>query len=329
MIWNRFFCAFFGLSLALVAVFAVCWGIVRHAVTIQATNSETVYLYVEPGDGVSRIASKAKNLGLARRTWHYQLATRLAGVQASMKAGEYEIAPGLSIGEQITKIASGDVFYRKVLVPEGLSVAQLEEVLIAAPGLDFQDYETPREGSILPDTYYYQRGETASQLIARMQLAQADFLEAAWAARSDNVAIESKPEALILASIVEKETGVKGERALVAGVFSNRLKKRMRLQSDPTVVYGIAYGMPLGRRLTRTDLNQETPFNTYKIRGLPPTPIANPGRAAIEAALNPADVDFLYFVADGSGGHVFAETLREHNRNVARWRKIRDGNLQD
>lgn len=329
MIWNRFNSAFFGLFFALVALLAVCWGIARHTAMIPAATSQTVYLYVEPGDGVSRIAQKVKNLGLIRRVWHFQIATRLAGVQASMKAGEYEIAPGLTVGQQISKIVSGDVYYRKILVPEGLSVAQLEEVLISATGLDFQNYETPAEGSILPDTYYYQRGEKASQLIGRMQSAQASFLESEWASRSENAAVKNKAEALILASIIEKETGVKGERAVVAAVFSNRLRKKMRLQSDPTVVYGIGYGIPLGRRLSRADLNQETLYNTYKIKGLPPTAIANPGRAAIEATLNPADVGFLYFVADGSGGHVFAETLREHNRNVARWRKIRDGKTQN
>jgi UPF0755 protein len=322
---NRFFVALFTVFLCFVSALAVGWGIMRHTLAVQISVSTPQYLYIEPGDGVLRVAYKAKSLRLVKRAWHFKVATQLLGVQGKLRAGEYEISSGFTLKSLIEKIVRGEVYYHNFSVPEGASVAQVEDLLIQSVGLNFDGYATPVEGSILPETYYYQRGEKASALIWRMQVALNQYLDEAWARRASATAVNSKEEALVLASIIEKETGVASERAIVSGVFTNRLKKGMRLQSDPTVVYGISLGTPLGRRLTRRDIQQTTPYNTYRVAGLPPTPIANPGRASIEAALNPAEVDYIYFVADGTGGHVFAKTLREHNRNVSRWRQIRDG----
>jgi UPF0755 protein len=181
----------------------------------------------------------------------------------------------------------------------------------------------PPEGTLLPDTYKVSTGTTRQELLERMRNEQEKFLEKMWAQRDPSVNLRSPEEAVIFASIVEKETGRGDERSRVAGVFHNRLKKSMRLQSDPTIIYGIVGGQgPLGRPILRSEIDAKTPYNTYQIDGLPPTPIANPGRAAIEATLNPAETTDLYFVADGTGGHAFAPTLAEHNKNVARWREI-------
>ncbi len=183
--------------------------------------------------------------------------------------------------------------------------------------------EFPEEGSLAPDTYAVSRGETRQSVIDRMRRAQTRILEDAWETRRDGIPLASPEEALILASIVEKETGKQSERGDVAAVFMNRLRHGWRLQSDPTVIYGLTEGKEaLGRGLRESELERETPYNTYVIPGLPPTPIANPGKAAIEATLNPSDTENMFFVADGEGGHLFASTLAEHNRNVARWRRI-------
>jgi hypothetical protein len=189
----------------------------------------------------------------------------------------------------------------------------------------------PNEGEVLPETYLFKRGKTRDELVAEMVEAQSKLLEELWTARGSNVAVKSAREAVILASIVEKETGVAEERPRVAAVFSNRLKKNMKLQSDPTIIYGIAGGKgKLDRPLSKADIADKTAYNTYQITGLPPGPIANPGRQAIEAALNPAPSTALYFVADGTGGHAFAETLAEHNANVQKWRGIEsNGNIID
>jgi UPF0755 protein len=181
----------------------------------------------------------------------------------------------------------------------------------------------PPEGALLPDTYVFKRGMTRRQLIDDMQAAQTKLLDEVWAARKSGLFIRSKEEAVILASIVEKETGIASERPLIASVFLNRLAKGMRLQSDPTIIYGIVGGKGrLDRPLTKADITKPTPYNTYTFKGLPPGPIANPGRAALEAVLNPPETGYFYFVADGTGGHAFAKTLEEHNRNVAKWRDI-------
>jgi UPF0755 protein len=211
----------------------------------------------------------------------------------------------------------------RVSVPEGLTSWQIVQGLNEADFLSGEVADIPEEGMLAPDTYEVRRGEDRADLLARMRAAQEEILAEAWAEREDGLPIESPEEALILASIIEKETSVPEERGQVASVFVNRLNRGMRLQTDPTVIYGVTNGRGvLGRGIRQSELRDENPWNTYVIDGLPPTPIANPGRAAIEAALNPDETDYIFFVADGTGGHAFAETLEEHNQNVARWRQI-------
>jgi len=215
-----------------------------------------------------------------------------------------------------------DVRYRLTLA-EGATSWQITEALKAADFLEGEIAEVPAEGSLAPDSYEVTAGSDRADVLARMAEAQSEILQAAWQSRDEDLPFDTLEEALVLASIVEKETGVAEERPQVASVFVNRLRQSIRLQTDPTVIYGITRGQgALGRGLRQSELRSDTPWNTYVIDGLPPTPIANPGRAAIEAALNPATTDFLYFVADGSGGHAFAKTLNEHNQNVAKWREI-------
>ena len=211
----------------------------------------------------------------------------------------------------------------RIALAEGVTSWQVVEEMKQVDVLSGEVAELPAEGSLAPDSYEIARGDSRASVIERMQTAQARILAEAWANRADGLLIETPEEAMTLASIVEKETGVPEERELVASVFVNRLIQGMRLQTDPTVIYGITNGQGvLGRGLRQSELRRETPYNTYVIDGLPPTPIANPGRASIEAALNPAQSDFVFFVADGTGGHAFAATLAEHNENVRRWREI-------
>ncbi|QBX99834.1 endolytic transglycosylase MltG [Rhodophyticola sp. CCM32] len=228
------------------------------------------------------------------------------------------------VPEIYRELTAGDagVVYR-ISVPEGLTNWQIVEGLTQAEFLSGEVSEQPAEGMLAPDTYEVARGADRQGLLDRMQAAQEDILALAWAERADDVPLDTPEEALILASIIEKETSVPGERGAVASVFENRLNRGMRLQTDPTVIYGVTNGRGvLGRGIRQSELRDDNPWNTYVIDGLPATPIANPGRAAIAAAVNPDETDFVFFVADGSGGHAFAETLEEHNENVARWRQI-------
>ncbi len=229
----------------------------------------------------------------------------------------------------VTMRDRADTRYR-IAFAEGITSWQAVEGLKAVDVLTGEVAEVPPEGSLAPSSYEVSAGDTRESVIARMTQAQEAILAAAWEGRADGLPLESAEAALILASIIEKETAVADERGRVASVFVNRLRRGMRLQTDPTVIYGITEGRGvLGRGIRQSELRGETPWNTYVIDGLPPTPIANPGRASIEAAVNPADTDYVYFVADGSGGHAFAETLAEHNRNVARWREIEAGRTKN
>ena len=251
---------------------------------------------------------------------------RLSRVDKGLKAGEFAFSHGVSAKGAAQVLINGKTVTRRLTIAEGLTAFQVFDQLVATNGLE-DTFDVPLEGSVLPETYYFSYGDTRSELIKRMVRAMDNNLNRLWQERASGLPFKEPNEALILASIVEKETGVKAERARIAGVFINRLKKGMRLQSDPTVVYGLSKGDgPLGRSLMRADLKKKTPYNTYTINGLPPGPICNPGLAAIRAVLNPQYTDELYFVADGKGGHVFAKNLKEHNRNAAKWRKIRDAN---
>lgn len=321
MIRNRFF--IFGVVLIGLALsgYAAYLALTKYTLGQVGPATTTQYIYIKPGSGLLQIAHGAQRLGLVHEAWHLTFAARHLGVSRSLKAGEYEVQQGQTIEQILSQLAEGKTYLRRISVPEGYSILELEQLLLNSFGLDTSNFSLPPEGSVLPETYFYSRGETADAVIGRMKQSMIKTLAELWEARQETIELRNMDEVLILASIVEKETAVPDERAKVAAVFLNRLKRNMRLQSDPTVIYGITGGLPLGRAITRSDLREETPFNTYRINGLPPTPIANPGKASIEAVLNPADVPFLYFVADGKGGHAFARTLSEHNRNVREWRK--------
>lgn len=279
------------------------------------------------GEGRIKIATRLEKEGVISNRWtfiaSYLVKNSFGRKTGDLKAGDYEFKKHASMAEVLDILTKGRAILSKLTIPEGLTSLQIVERVRAEPDLAGDIKEIPPEGSLLPDTYRFSKGIDRQELIERMQAEMQRFLASAWERRQSNLPIKTPQEAVVFASIVEKETGRADERNRVAGVFMNRMRKGMRLQSDPTVIYGIAGGQgTLGRSLTRADLNQKTPHNTYQIDGLPPTPICNPGREAIEATLNPASTGDLYFVADGSGGHVFSQTLKGHNAAVANWRKI-------
>ena len=285
--------------------------------------AETIIVPVERGDGLSKVTERLRDAGAINNPTFFRLGARYAKAAEKLKFGEYEIPAAASMDDILAIITSGRGVSYAVTVVEGWTSWQVVQKLNSVDLLTGEIEEIPPEGSLAPNTYSYNRGESRLALIEKMQKAQVEILENAWLNRDPETLLKNREEALILASIIEKETGQVEERALVASVFSNRLKRGMRLQTDPTVIYGLTEGKgSLGRGLRRSELDKATPYNTYIIEGLPPTPIANPGKAAIEATLNPADSDFIFFVADGTGGHAFAETLREHNANVRKWRAI-------
>jgi len=254
----------------------------------------------------------------------------LRGVQANgkgndLKAGEFAFQPGMSMRDVMNQLTEGQAIEYRITFPEGWTSLRMVERIAADETLIGDVPVVPAEGALLPDTYSFARNATRQQVLDRLTAARTKAVAEVWANRQPDLPLKSPEELVILASIIEKETGVGGERPHVASVFINRLRKGMRLQTDPTVIYGIwgGRGKPKNRRgLRRSELERETPYNTYVISGLPPTPIANPGIASLRAAANPLQTDDLYFVADGTGGHTFAKTLQEHNRNVAAWRKI-------
>jgi UPF0755 protein len=257
----------------------------------------------------------------------FSLGVRLSGKGSALRSGEYAFAAATSARAAMDLIVSGRTVVRRLTLPEGWTTAQALQLVDTAEGLEGAITVRPDEGALLPETYNYSWGDSRDAIVRRMTRAMEETLADLWTKRPTDAPVKSPHEALVLASIVERETGIAEERGLVASVMANRLKRGMRLQSDPTVAYGAALASSsplhlLSRPLTRDDLQRATPYNTYVIDGLPPAPIANPGRAALRAAIDPPRTDFLYFVADGSGGHAFARTLDEHNRNVARWRAL-------
>lgn len=289
---------------------------------------ETVVM-LKSGMSVSQIAEDLEEAGAVRHAALFIGAVRAKGVQASIKAGEYAIPAGASVLDIIDQLVEGRSILHYLTAAEGLTTAQILRIIAANDVLTGEISLMPDEGELLPETYAFTRGESRDGMIRMMMNAREKVVEELWADRAVDLPFNTREEAITLASIVEKETGVADERPLVAAVFVNRLRRGMRLESDPTVIYGLTKGEPLGRGLRVSELRGETPYNTYVITGLPPTPIANPGRDSIAAVLNPAETDYIFFVADGTGGHAFASTLAEHNRNVARWRQVerarRDG----
>ena len=289
---------------------------------IDAGASMEEIVDVVTGDGVSTCGTQVQYLvsvaGQEMRVRELDAATQDWEIVAEFDPKTIEALPAVY---EDAKETIGTEY--AVIFAEGVTSWQVVEALNASDLFTGEVAEVPAEGTLAPDGYEISPGMDRAEFLARMEAAQAERLAAAWANRAEDAPVETPEEALILASIIEKETGVAEERPLVASVFANRLRQGIKLQTDPTVIYGITRGEGiLGRGLRRSELRGETPWNTYVIDGLPPTPIANPGRASIEAALNPDSSDYIFFVADGTGGHAFAVTLEEHNRNVARWREI-------
>jgi len=287
--------------------------------------TSTVFV-IPKGEGVSAIAERLERDGVIddRRVFMTSILyfMYLKG-QGSLKAGEYEFGKNASMRQVLDTLVEGKSIEHKVTLAEGLTSYQIVQKLMAQSELHGEITEIPPEGSLLPDTYRFGRNDTRQDIIERMQAAHKKFLAKVWETRDPEIVVTTPEEAVILASIVEKETGRADERPLIASVFENRLRKNMRLQSDPTIIYGLVGGKgSLDHPIQQEELDRETGFNTYKINGLPPTAIDNPGRASIEAVLRPAKTKDLYFVADGTGGHVFAASLEEHNKNVFKWRKV-------
>jgi UPF0755 protein len=283
--------------------------------------AEPVRVLIPRGAGGEAIADLLAQSGAIASSWAFLAGARMDGHLGKLKAGEYAIPARVSAREVAALLAAGRTVVRRVTLVEGHTSAQIAAIL---RGLEGAEGEVPSiaEGSLLPDTYFYSWGEARARLIERALRAQREAMAELWPKRAPDLPLRTPDEALILASIVERETGHADERARVAAVFVNRLRVGMRLQADPTVAYGVDPAGPLGRPLSRADLENRHPWNTYVHAGLPPTPIAHPGRASIKAVLNSPKTDELYFVADGEGRHVFARTLAEHNRNVARLREI-------
>jgi UPF0755 protein len=277
---------------------------------------------VERGASVASIARSLKRARVVRSATLFHIGARLLGSGHKIKAGEYEIPAGASPARILAILDSGKTLQRLVTVPEGLPSVLVQERLGAAPAL-IGEAPLPEEGSVLPDSYSYVRGEQRSAVLARMQAAMTKALATLWPKRKAGLPVQSPEEAVILASIVEKETAKPSERPMIAAVYENRLRQGMPLQADPTVIYPVTRGRPLGRRILQSELHTDNGYNTYARRGLPQGPIANPGRQSLAAVLNPAESAALYFVADGTGGHVFANTLAEHNANVQKWYALR------
>jgi UPF0755 protein len=281
---------------------------------------------VKPKSGLIEIADQLERRGLISDARVFHLGVRAYGNESALKAGEYEIAAGASMRDIMEILKSGKSVMQSLTIPEGLTVVQAFRRIAEHEALTGDmPSDIPPEGSLATDTQRFTRGAERQQIIDKMLAHQKELVEEIWARRAPDLPLADVNEFVTLASIVEKETGKGDERSRVAAVFINRLKNGMRLQSDPTIIYGLfgGSGKPADRPIYQSDIEKPTPYNTYTIDGLPPTPIANPGKAALEAVANPSQTDDLYFVADGTGGHVFAKTLDEHNENVARWRKIR------
>ncbi len=304
---------------------------------------EPKLISIERGSGLNAIAAQLANEGVIENHYIFIFGSRILGAQSDLKAGEYEIQPAMSARDVMVMLRDHNIFARRFTVREGLTSHEVVRIINEVENLSGDIPKTPPEGSLLPNTYDYQMDEPRDVVVTRLYAAMASALEERCGAPKGlkweelmrqpcgAAPLNTVGDVLTLASIVEKETGKAEERGLVAGVFINRLRQGIALQTDPSVIYAITKGQhkndgkgPLGRRLLSKDLEIDSPYNTYKYPGLPPGPIANPGLASIDAVLAPTANDYIYFVADGSGGHAFAKTLAEHNANVEKWRKIRN-----
>jgi UPF0755 protein len=312
-------------------VFAVLLGVIAGAALFWTYANYTrpgplavpSTLVIEAGNGLDAIAAQLEAAGIIDDKTVFALGARAERAHTALKAGEYEFEPRISPREVVALLASGRTVVRRLTVPEGLTTHQVLAQIGRTEGLAGDIPEGLGEGTLLPETYHFSFGDGRAELVRRMEAGMREALGELWPARAAGLPLETPREAVILASIVERETGRPDERPRVAAVFLNRLRRGMKLDADPTVAYAVSDGTGvLDRALTRADLAVDNPYNTYRYAGLPPAPIANPGRASLAAVLDPARTDDLFFVADGSGGHVFARTLEEHNRNVRDWRRI-------
>lgn len=277
---------------------------------------------VPNGASLAAVADRLEAQGVIRSATTFRLSARVFGGGSGIKAGEFAIPAHASASRVLAIISSDNVIRRFLTVPEGMPSIMVQERLMAQPVLT-GEVALPGEGTILPDSYAFEKGEPREAVVRRMQAAMSRTLKELWDQRAPNLVVKTPEQALILASIVEKETGKPSERRMVAGLYSNRLKTGMMLQADPTIIYPITRGKRLGRRINQSEIQAINDYNTYTMVGLPKHPITNPSRESIAAVLNPARTDALYMVADGTGGHAFAGTLEEHNRNVAKWFAIR------
>ncbi len=320
--------AFFRLVIGFLVFFALLlgggWLFVDRWVNGPGPLVAAKTVVIPRGAGRDRMAEIFVKEGVISNPIAFKIAYLVDSTPRNIKAGEYEMPARISVSSVLELLQSGKTVQRRITVPEGFSTAEILDLVRNAEALEGQITMEVGEGELLPETYFYSRGDTRDSVLARMREAMTKAVDEAWKSRAANLPLANKRDLVTIASMVEKETGQASERTRVAAVFVNRLRARMPLESDPTVIYGITSGRPLGRELTREDLQRRTPYNTYAKAGLPQGPIANPGRAALGATARPQTGGRreYYFVADGSGGHAFASTLADHNRNVARWREI-------
>lgn len=299
------------------------YSYLNYQYTVTPKGPEQAVVFDVPrGSGLSSIAARLEEAGLIDDAFIFKAVTKMRGNEAAFKAGEYSLTTPVSMQGIFDTLSSGQAILYPFTAPEGWTSAQIVRGLGGVETLTGEIEQIPVEGTLLPETYLTPRGMSRQAVLDQMRAAQTKLIDELWETRAPNLPIKTKREAIILASVVEKETGQTSERDHVAGVFINRLNRGMRLESDPTIIYGLTRGEPLGRGLRRSEIDRKTEWNTYQVDGLPATAICNPGRDAIAAVLNPMETDDIFFVADGTGGHVFAQTYAQHLKNVAEWRKI-------
>lgn len=308
--------------LAAALLLAVIAGNFIYGWTAPGPLTREVTVVIKPGSSITLAAQQLEKGGVIKSADAFVNRAKLFGATSTIKAGEFIIPPAASNSEILSILTGGKTVQRMVTIPEGMPSIMVYERLMANERLS-GSINVPAEGSVLPDSYAFDKNEPRAAVLKRMQDAMTKAIDELWPQRSPNTVVKTPQEALTLASIVEKETALKSELRIVAGVYSNRLRKGMMLQADPTIIYPITKGKPLGRRIRQSEIADVNDYNTYAMTGLPKGPIANPSRAAIAAVLNPQATSALFFVADGKGGHVFADTLQEHNANVEKWYAIR------
>lgn len=333
----RFMSTLLTMSLVSMVVVAGLGFAIYHQYETTGPLTQARRIIIPPGEGKIAIAERLEKEGIISNRWTFvggllmQQWASTTSKRPDLKAGEYELKEGASMRQVLDTLSQGKSILYKVTMPEGLTSQQIVERLKADSALTGDITTVPAEGTLLPDTYMFSKGTSRQEILDRMQTEMKTYLSTLWDKRTSELPLRSPEEAVTLASIVEKETGQSDERTKVSAVFFNRLKKGMRLQSDPTIIYGIVGGQgSLGRGITRSDIDTKTAYNTYQINGLPPGPIANPGKQSLDAVFNPSKTADLYFVADGTGGHVFSETLKDHNSAVQKWREAeRQGKKDD